>query len=39
MIELCDILLEFYPKEITKIGERIKRFENIKEFWLQKEDL
>lgn len=39
MIELCDILLEFYPKEITKIGERIKRFETIKEFWLQKEDL
>jgi hypothetical protein len=39
MIELCDILLEFYPKEINKIGERIKRFETIKKFWLQKSDL
>lgn len=36
MIELCDTLLEFYPKEISKIGERIKKFESIKELWLQK---
>lgn len=39
IIELCDTLLEFYPKEISKIGERIKKFESIKEFWLQKADL
>lgn len=39
MIELCDILLEFYPKEISKIGERIKKFESIKEFWLQKSNI
>lgn len=26
MIELCDILLEFYPKEIGKIHTRIQRF-------------
>jgi hypothetical protein len=39
MIELCDTLLEFYPKEISKIGERIKKFESIKAFWLQKPDV
>lgn len=39
MIELCDTLLEFYPKEISKIGERIKKFETIKDFWLQKPDI
>ena len=33
MIELCDNLLEFYPKEIEKIGKRIQYFEKIKEFW------
>ena len=36
MIELCDVMLEFYPKEITKIGERIERFKKIKEFWQNK---
>jgi hypothetical protein len=39
MIELCDTLLEFYPKEINKIGERIKKFEAVKQLWLQKPDL
>jgi hypothetical protein len=38
MIELCNTLLEFYPKEIHKIGERIQRFERIKQFWEQKID-
>jgi len=33
MIELCDNLLEFYPKEIEKIGKRIQYFEKVKEFW------
>ncbi|HMN28756.1 MAG TPA: hypothetical protein PKE45_11455, partial [Caldilineaceae bacterium] len=28
MLELCDILLEFYPKEIAKVAERIRHFEN-----------
>ena len=27
MLMLCDALLEFYPKEIAKIGERILYFE------------
>lgn len=38
MIEFCNIMLEFYPKEITKIGDRIKRFEVVKNFWLNKPD-
>jgi hypothetical protein len=36
MIEFCDVMLEFYPKEIAKIGDRIKRFEAVKTFWLTK---
>ena len=38
MLELCDIMLSFYPKEIAKIGERILRFQQIKGFWLAKPD-
>lgn len=37
MLELCDTMLEFYPKEIGKIGERIDRFKKIREFWADKE--
>ena len=33
MIELCDTLLEFYPKEIGKIQERIEYFEKVKSRW------
>ena len=33
MIELCDTLLEFYPKEIAKIDKRISRFERIRAQW------
>ncbi len=36
MLELCDVMLQFYPKEIVKIGVRITHFEKIKEFWLRK---
>lgn len=38
MLELCDIMLEFYPKEILKIGKRVSHFEKVKEFWLSKSD-
>jgi hypothetical protein len=38
MIELCDTLLEFYPKEITKIDRRIKRFELIRQKWENRPD-
>lgn len=33
MLELCDVLDVFYPKEISKIQERINYFEDIREFW------
>ena len=33
---LCDVMLEFYPKEILKIGERISRFEQVRDFWVEK---
>lgn len=36
MQELCYKLLDFYPKEIEKIKKRIKRFEDVKEHWLNK---
>lgn len=38
MLELCDVMLEFYPKEILKIGKRVSHFEKVKEFWLSKPD-
>jgi hypothetical protein len=38
MLTMCDELLEFYPKEIGKIGERITYFERIKETWLARPD-
>ena len=36
MLELCDTMLEFYPREILKTDKRIKKFEQIKQFWLKK---
>lgn len=38
MLELCDAVLEFYPREIEKIDDRIKRFRSVREFWLAKPD-
>lgn len=39
MLEMCDALLQFYPKEMAKIGKRIQRFEQVKAFWAQKPDV
>ncbi len=39
MLELCDVLLEFYPREIAKIKDRIEYFKNIKKQWKQKTDI
>ena len=36
MLEFCDIMLEFYPKEILKIDKRIKHFEKVKKVWEKK---
>ncbi len=38
MLDLCDTLLEFYPKEIGKIGERIDHFKKIRKFWEKKKE-
>jgi hypothetical protein len=38
MLSLCDKLAEFYPKEISKINDRILRFKEIKEYWLKQEN-
>jgi len=38
MLELCDIMLEFYPREIGKIGERIEYFRNVKKRWEARND-
>jgi len=39
MLELCDILFEFYPREIEKIGGRIKYFKEIQKRWQEKTDV
>lgn len=36
MIELCDVMLEFYPKEIGKIKDRIDYFKRVKQYWDKK---
>lgn len=36
MIELCDTLLEFYPKEIGKIEERREHFRRVRQRWQEK---
>jgi hypothetical protein len=38
MLEFCDVMLEFYPKEVAKIGERISRFEQVRNFWKNKSE-
>ena len=38
MLEFCDNVLQFYPREIIKINKRIGKFEKVKEFWLAKKD-
>jgi len=38
MLELCDVMLEFYPKEIEKIAERIEHFRNVRKRWEEREE-
>jgi hypothetical protein len=38
MLELCDVMLEFYPKEIGKIQTRIEYFERVRVRWQAKLD-
>lgn len=38
MLEFCDTMLEFYPKELAKIDSRMERFEKIREEWEKRPD-
>ena len=38
MLELCDNLLDFYPREIYKINQRIDHFKKIKSLWESRPD-
>jgi hypothetical protein len=38
MLQLCDELLEFYPREVQKIAKRILHFEKVRAYWQAKED-
>lgn len=39
MLQLCDAMMEFYPKEIGKISDRIQKFESVREYWENREDI
>lgn len=39
MLQLCDAMLEFYPKEIGKIQDRIEYFNGVRKSWATKEDI
>ena len=39
MLQLCEVMAEFYPREIGKIGDRINRFNTVREYWESKEDI
>ena len=39
MLQLCAVILEFYPKEILKIQDRIGRFDEVKTYWESREDI
>jgi hypothetical protein len=36
MLQLCDIMLQFYPNEIGKINSRINHFKKVKQYWFDK---
>jgi len=38
MLELCDSLFEFYPREIEKINDRISYFKRVRKYWENKND-
>ena len=38
MIKMCDNLLDFYPREIFKINERMEHFEKLRKHWQDKKD-
>jgi len=36
MLELCDVMLEFYPREIGKIQSRVEYFQRVRDRWRAK---
>jgi len=38
MLELCDNLFEFYPREIGKINDRVAYFQKVRDFWEKKKE-
>jgi hypothetical protein len=36
MIEMCDHLLDFYPREILKVKERVGYFKKVRKYWQSK---
>jgi hypothetical protein len=36
MLEMCDNLMEFYPREMEKINDRIAYFKKVREYWENK---
>lgn len=39
MLQLCEAMGEFYPREIDKIRTRIDRFESVRTYWESREDV
>jgi len=39
MIQLCDAMTAFYPREIEKIEARIAHFDQIRSYWQSKDDI
>lgn len=39
MLQLCDAMDEFYPREIGKIRSRMERFEAVRAYWNSREDV
>jgi len=39
MLELCDVLFEFYPREVEKVKGRIEYFKKVKSRWEEKTDI
>ena len=39
MLQLCDILFDYYPREIGKIKDRIEYFRKVKKRWEKKRDI
>ncbi len=39
MLQLCEVMMEFYPREIAKIRDRMDRFDRVKAYWETREDV